>query len=690
MTTDAVLVVDLGAATTSAALVADGSVRLLRESASDSWSWPSAVCFGEEGMLVGTSAVNLGKANPDACRVAVKRDLGGRPVVLSGRRFRPEELVAELLRALRARAVQVLGSAPLDRLVLISPTEYTAGDPRIKALVTAGELAGFGEVDVLDEAVAAASTKYDGVGLAPGSLVLVHDIGTGVNTTLLRLREDGAHEIIAHERLDDCGGDQIDELLLQRLRLELGDTDRLTAELIEFARQLKHQTATSTSAQDFFLPLNKHVGVDRSELMALTEPLLDVMYESCAQVLRAGVTRASPLSAVLVVGGGHRLPWIAEQLGILKVPVLTTPDPATAVVLGAARSVASGERRGGAPLPVDSDVAMSWSLPGGAATVARLAVPAGHRYEPRELLLVARLPQGGLRYLQAGDQPGTLLAWHVAPGDTIVSDQWLATSGPPTPGGERVTEPISEPGSGGGTGSARRKRALAVVSAAAAVAAVVVPIVVASNAFSNHGPGDSGSSSSSSSDSSSYSSSSSESGSLSYSSDSSYPSYPSFSSTTSRSSYSSPVPTSSLSLSSGQRSLYDKLSGEGVDWKRCAGFGNAGSTVDAAITCNTTDPTLAYDVVFATFATLSDYNAFFSTAANQVGTNGDCSTGQEHTGTWHKGSSGPNIGQFVCYKVSSNLRVLWGNSDKLIAAYVQGSGVTPYTWWYKHAPVLAI
>lgn len=619
------LVVDLGTATSSAALVVGDSARLLQEGASDSWAWPSAVCAGEDGLLVGTAAVILGRGNAEAFRSGLTQDLGEPRVLLAGEPHAPQDLIAHLLRALRTRAQQVLGSADLDRLVLVSPTEFRPGDPRLRLLVDAGELAGFEEVELLDEAVAAASAKYEGEELVPGDLVLVHDIGAGFTASLVRLSADGGHEVLAVAHRPDLGGDQVDRLLFAHLAAGLGDTHEVGRELMEFTRGLKHRVAGADSPQDYFRPLKRLVGLDRAELERLTAPLQEKMAAVVGELLAAHVSRSSPLRAALVVGGGHRLPWFAERLRAkLRVPVLATADPASAVVLGAARSVATASERGGGPREESGQLPVGWQLPGEVATVTRLAVRAGQDYAPDQVLLVARLPRGGLRYLRAGDQPGSVAAWHVRPGDTIVSDQWLLTSGPllgnPPETGEQPTAP------GGFAAHApeepSRRRFPPVVATALAVAAIAVPIALFVHFRDNTGSG--GSSSSSSSPTTSDSSSSASSSS-SYSSSYNYSYSPTYTSTTTTTTTSSSSPSSSA-----RSSLFGSLSNDsGVQWSTCYQFSllNA-SAADYSIACGSQSPSLGTQIGFAKFSSSSEFSDYFTAHKGHVGSSADSCTGR--------------------------------------------------------------
>src|SRR3954449_5898308 len=100
-----VLVVDFGTSMSSAALVAEEQVRLIKESGTGSWSWPSAVCLTGDVLLVGTPAERMKRADPSNYRTDFKRDLeDATPIPLGEKSYHPRDLVVELLKALRAPA----------------------------------------------------------------------------------------------------------------------------------------------------------------------------------------------------------------------------------------------------------------------------------------------------------------------------------------------------------------------------------------------------------------------------------------------------------------------------------------------------------------------------------------------------------------------------------------------------------
>ena len=465
-----VLVVDFGTSTSSAALVVGDSVRLVKEPASGSWCWPSSVCLDGENLLVGTAAERLRRVDPLVYRAEFKRDLGDPvPIVLGGKSFRPEDLVTEFIVALRQQA-QRLCDQQLHRLVLTVPASYAVADTRRDLMIDAGTAAGFAEVELLTEPVAAAFAPVAGAPIRPGGLVLVYDLGGGTfDAALVRTGEDGQYEVLGHGSLEDVGGRDIDAVLFAHVRELGGDTlaaqldtvvedgprrlaaHRMRTELADFVRQVKHQLSDAPTARDFFSPALLPVLVDRAELTTMVSPPLRRTVRCCAEVLASAGVEPGELTAALLVGGSTQMPVVAETVAAeLGVPLRSAEDPSTAVVHGAANWVQRvglrwAELRVVGPWSCeDGEFPVRWRLPGDTGTIVRWLVEPGDQFDANEPLAVVRVVDGALWRLFASEHPGVLVSRHASVGDRIVSGQWLVTIGSAAPD-MKSSSPGSQP-----------------------------------------------------------------------------------------------------------------------------------------------------------------------------------------------------------------------------------------------------
>ncbi|WP_433222991.1 Hsp70 family protein [Dactylosporangium sp. CS-047395] len=448
-----VLVVDFGTSASSAALVdGGGRVRLIKEPASGLYSWPSAVFRQGDRLLVGSAAAGRKRGAPAAFRAEFKRDLGqSAPVLLGEHPYRAGELVAALLRAYGELAADIAGG-PVERLVLSVPAAYGRRDPRAAEMIAAGESAGFAEVELVVEPVAAGLGPLTGPPFGDGDVVLVYDFGGGTfDAALVRYGREGHHTVLGHAALDDCGGRDIDGLIAARVSAESGEDLGLTGDaalrarlhLADFARGLKHQLSASDEVEDYPSPTAAPVVLRTEDLAALAGPLLRRTLECCRGLIaRAGEAPG----AVLLVGGTTRMPLVAAAVAAeFRVPLRRAEDPELAVVLGAALLAGrSHERDITAGRPVPNRQPLSWDLRGAAATLVRWLVAEGAAFEARQLLGIARGDDGSLWRLRGPEDPGRIVAQQARPGTAFASGDWLLTVDLAR---ERVRHVAEDPGS---------------------------------------------------------------------------------------------------------------------------------------------------------------------------------------------------------------------------------------------------
>ncbi|GAA4674581.1 Hsp70 family protein [Phytohabitans rumicis] len=448
-TSEPVLVVDFGTTSSSAAVVVGAAEgRTVPEPVTGAATWPSAVFWDGQQMLVGTLAERRKRSEPESFAAEFKRGLAAdASVVLGNRRFRPIEQVVAMLAALRVEGERLHGG-PIARAVVTVPASYGSHDPRRARMIAAAEAAGFDTVELLPEPVAAAFAPIVGAPFEPGDLVLVYDLGGGTfDTALVRIGERW-HEVLGHAALDDCGGRDIDALLAGRIHIDGQEwlapllssaaatptapaTLRLGMAVTDFAQRLKHQLSDAPAVEDFFLPNAPPYRLSRTDLGTLAAPLLGRTLACCTDlVTRLGVP-PSEVTAVLAVGGGARMPAVTELLQrALRLPLRTVEDPALATVRGAARWLpSSGPRRVSAQTSPEPTLPLAFPIPGGSARLLRWLVVPGQAYLAGVPLARVRLPSGALWDLTA-TAPGTLDRLLIPPGAEVAPGTWVALARP--------------------------------------------------------------------------------------------------------------------------------------------------------------------------------------------------------------------------------------------------------------------
>ena len=454
---ESVLVVDFGTTSSSGALVDGGRVRPVKEPGSGSYSWPSSVYLDGADLLVGIAAERRKRTDPARYRAEFKRELGqDAPIMLGDRSLTAEELITAVLRVMAAQARELAGGA-VERLLLTVPAGYRPAGPRWTSMISAGEAAGFPEVELLPEPVAAALAPTAGEAFKAGALVLVYDFGGGTfDTALVRFNEDGTEggteggheggtEVLGHAALEDCGGRDVDALLSAHVH-RTGDAEltglltpgglpglRARLALGDLVRGIKHQLTDAEHAEEFLTPFAPPYGLSRSALEELSAPLLDRTVDACRDLLSRCGVKPDELDAILLTGGASRMPAVSAALDrAFGRPLRRAEDPELAVVQGAARHAARPVDRLLDPdRPPRNEVPLRWSIPGGSGTLLRWLVQPGDVYRAGDALAVVRAADSSLWRLRAPAKSGQIKVRHALPGSTVTSADWLATAGPP-------------------------------------------------------------------------------------------------------------------------------------------------------------------------------------------------------------------------------------------------------------------
>ena len=342
--------IDLGTTNSLVAHVADGAPAVL----GDDPIVPSVVFYRADGVEVGRAAQAHAVDAPHETLASVKRLIGrgmkdiagvramlpyelegddrAIRIVAAGRAVSPVEVSAEILKALKTRAEEVLGGS-IEGAVITVPAYFD--DAQRQATRDAGRLAGLEVMRLMAEPTAAA-VAY---GLDRGSrgTYAVFDLGGGTfDISILKLVE-GVFEVKATGGDSALGGDDLDRAIARAVlgdRIDALDRRAVAAAVAEARRVKEALTAAETAV---FRHGEIARTVARAELRAWAQPLLDRCGKACRRVLKdAGLAREE-LDGVILVGGSTRSPvvrdFVTELFG--RTP-LCDLDPDQVVALGAA------------------------------------------------------------------------------------------------------------------------------------------------------------------------------------------------------------------------------------------------------------------------------------------------------------------------------------------------------------------
>ena len=190
---ETILGIDLGTTNSEVAILRDGQPFVIPGDDGDP-ILPSVVGLAEDGrLLVGKPARNQFVLAPDRTVKSIKRKMGTDATVTLGEQtFRPQEISAMILRALKDRAEKHLATS-VKKAVITVPAYFN--DSQRQATREAGQLAGLDVVRIINEPTAAALTYNPQQSGA--ERILVYDLGGGTFDVSIVQCEAGVFEVLA-------------------------------------------------------------------------------------------------------------------------------------------------------------------------------------------------------------------------------------------------------------------------------------------------------------------------------------------------------------------------------------------------------------------------------------------------------------------------------------------------------------
>jgi len=358
--------IDLGT-TNSGIAVLNGITPEIIKNADDQDVTPSAVSFGKSGQqFVGTRAKSSIIAKPEDAYVEFKRRMGTDYLYnfkSSGLSKKPEELSAEVLKALRADVVSRLDEE-IQSAVITVPAAFELH--QCDATRKAAELAGLKGSSLLQEPVAAA-LAYGFQIDSEKAYWLVYDFGGGTFDAAVIKAEEGLINVVHHGGDNFLGGSDIDWAILEKLVIpkliqnyNLPDLKRgnlrwknaiaLLKRSIELAK-IELTTKDRTTLIDCsFEDADgetvdcEDISLSQGEIISVSEPIIRKSTDICLKVLSERNLTSSAVQKIILVGGPTKAPYFRDILrDRIGIPIDTTMDPLTVVARGA--SVFAGTQK---------------------------------------------------------------------------------------------------------------------------------------------------------------------------------------------------------------------------------------------------------------------------------------------------------------------------------------------------------
>jgi molecular chaperone DnaK len=339
--------IDLGTTNSEVAVIRDGKPHVFEQDGDP--ILPSFVGLAEDGkLLVGRAARNQWVVAPERTVKSIKRKMGQDvKVKLGDHEYRPQEISAMILRALKDRASAQLG-VEVKKAVITVPAYFN--DDQRNATREAGELAGLEVVRILNEPTAASLT-YDPKN-ADLHRILVYDLGGGTFDVSIVQAQEGVIEVLSSHGDTQLGGDDFDELLFKHvvLKFQAQHSIDLSANIYSRARLLNAVEAAKRQLsfhafikleEEFIAEkdgqaLHLQLEITRTEYEDLIRPLMMRTMDSVKRALEDAKLAPNAIDQVVLVGGSTRTPLVSQLLEeCLGQPAHQEVNPDLCVAMGA-------------------------------------------------------------------------------------------------------------------------------------------------------------------------------------------------------------------------------------------------------------------------------------------------------------------------------------------------------------------
>jgi len=350
--------IDLGTTNSLIAKYENGRVALFRNPVGHKESLPSVVAFRKDRILVGDKAREYLLKDTVNVFGGFKRRMGSNDrfyVVNIDENVTPVELSAHILKELKQF---VHTGEPLEAVVITIPASFDL--MQANATQKAGLQAGFSEVFLLQEPIAAALAYFNNERENRNGYWLVYDLGGGTFDIALVEINDDEMNVKDHEGNNFLGGVDFDTMIVEKLFVpqivkETGITDfaeqltvkygkyeKLYYRLLYYAEEIKKELTVQNVAEvDFSAEIDGHhydffFTLSVEQFNELIAPQVRETVKMLHSVLERNFLKTNDIHEIILVGGCTLIPFVRALLQETGINVNTNADPITAIAVGAA------------------------------------------------------------------------------------------------------------------------------------------------------------------------------------------------------------------------------------------------------------------------------------------------------------------------------------------------------------------
>lgn len=345
-----ILGIDLGTSISKMASIINGEPKCL-ESREGSVLIPSVIALAKNGeRLIGDLAKRQAVTNSKNTIFAVKRFIGRRfsdpevqkelkrlpyetrersdggvEIKMGEKWYTPIEISSMILQKLKSDAEEKLGEKT-EAVVITCPANFD--DSQRKATKTAGEIAGFKVLRIINEPTAAALAY--GFGRKKAEKVVVYDFGGGTfDVTVLNIAPDTV-EVLATGGEAHLGGEDFDQRIInwvtEQFKKEQGidlSKDPLALQRVkEVAEKVKIELSSTLETEinlpfisaDSAGPKHLYYKINRAQLENLARDLVEKSIERVGKTLGETKLSKTDIDEVVLVGGTTLMPAVREAV----------------------------------------------------------------------------------------------------------------------------------------------------------------------------------------------------------------------------------------------------------------------------------------------------------------------------------------------------------------------------------------